>query len=364
MKLETRVEFVALLLGAVVVGGWMGLRLTRSPAQADKAQPAVREKVADSDRASEAERPTVAGTIAKREREEGVVAPPRDEPTPHAPKVVPAAVAAAEPTKPPQPIVAAEKPVTVTPEPARREAQDRTALETAAKLIAGDKKFEARAVLTGLILAAGEGPYRTQVKKMLDDVNRELFFSRMPSKDCVFHVVQPGDTLSGISKKQNKDLYFSRTIMLLNNIHDAKRIRAGQRLKIPVGEFSALVQRRSYRLILFFNGQYIKEYSVGLGAKETPTPVGGFRIEVKQVKPAWTTPAGEVYRYGDPRNILGTRWIGFASTREYQGYGIHGTNDPKTVGKNVSSGCVRMLNADIEEIFGMLMAGDTTRIVD
>ena len=61
--------------------------------------------------------------------------------------------------------------------------------------------------------------------------------------------------------------------------------------------------------------------------------------------------------------MLGTRWLGFAEKGEYQSYGIHGTNDPNSIGRNVSNGCVRMLNKDVEEIFSMLQIGDKVQIV-
>lgn len=340
MKFETRVEVVVLLVGAVVVGGWMGLRLTRPSVKADRPQDVAQTPVARQEQGEISGKQTLPVATIEAER-----------PQPPAKKTLPPEAAANEPPSKPTP----------HDDPQQSTA---AAIEQAAKLIAEGKKFEARGMLTKFILTADGGSQRVQMKKMLDEINQELFFSRLPSKDCVFYSVQPGDTLSGISKKHKKDLYFSRTIMLLNNIHDARRIRPNKKLKIPVGQFSALVQKRAYRLIIFLNGHYIKEYRVGLGAQRKPTPAAEFTVAVKQVNPVWTTPDGHVYKFGDPRNILGTRWIGFKATKQYQGYGIHGTSDPKTVGKNVSSGCVRMLNADIEEIFGMLMSNDKVTIVE
>ena len=340
MKLKTRVEVVVLLVGAVVVGGWMGLRLTRPSVKADKPQDISQTPVARQYQGGTSGERTLPLAAIEAEQQQ----PPAEEALP--PKETPNEL----PSGP-----------TLQDDPQWDTA---AAIEHAAKLIAEGKKFEARGMLTNLILTAAEGPQRARMKGMLDEINRELFFSRLPSKDCVFYTVQPGDTLSGISKKYDKDLYFTRTIMLLNSIHDERRIQPKHNLKIPVGRFSALVQKRAYRLIIFLNGHYIKEYRVGLGAQRNPTPVAELTVAVKQPNPAWTTPDGHVYKFGDPRNILGTRWLGFKATKQYQGYGIHGTSDPKAVGKNISSGCVRMLNADIEEIFGMLMIDDSVKIVE
>ena len=56
----------------------------------------------------------------------------------------------------------------------------------------------------------------------------------------------------------------------------------------------------------------------------------------------------------DPKNPLGERWIGF-----YGEYGIHGTVEPESVGKRVSLGCVRMYEADVEEVFDLVVTGDS-----
>jgi lipoprotein-anchoring transpeptidase ErfK/SrfK len=242
-------------------------------------------------------------------------------------------------------------------------------LDSARQLLHDGKKFEARAMLTKLILPAPEGPARGEMRKMLDAINKELFFSSKPSPDSVSYEVQPGDTLAVIvqnqakGSNQGKDYYFTEVVMLVNGITDAKRIRPRQRLKIPQGTFSAVVQKDARRLIILLNGDYIKEYPVGLGAAESATPEGKFVLDVGKAKdPDWTAPDGHLYKYGDPKNILGTRWMPFTDVEGHHGLGIHGTTDPKSIGEDVSNGCVRMLNADVEEIFGMLAPGDTVEI--
>ena len=236
-------------------------------------------------------------------------------------------------------------------------------LDSAKRLLQDGKKFEARSMLTKLILPSPEGPGREEMRKMLDAINKELFFSSAPSPDSVIVEVQPGDTLSGIAKQQGRDVYFTQVIMLVNGISDARRIRAGRKLKIPQGTFSAVAQKDAHRLIVLLNGDYVKEYPVALGAPESPTPEGKFTLDVGKAKdPDWTAPDGQVYKFGDPKNILGTRWMPFNDTEGHHGLGIHGTTDAESIGKDVSNGCVRMLNADVEEIFGMLAPGGTVEI--
>jgi lipoprotein-anchoring transpeptidase ErfK/SrfK len=58
------------------------------------------------------------------------------------------------------------------------------------------------------------------------------------------------------------------------------------------------------------------------------------------------------------RNPLGTRWIGLSK----QGYGIHGTNQPGSIGRAASHGCIRMRKADVEELFEMVSVGDIVEL--
>ena len=46
-----------------------------------------------------------------------------------------------------------------------------------------------------------------------------------------------------------------------------------------------------------------------------------------------------------------------------QGYGIHGTNEPKSIGKAASHGCIRMAKADLEEFYALVAVGDTVRLI-
>ena len=57
-------------------------------------------------------------------------------------------------------------------------------------------------------------------------------------------------------------------------------------------------------------------------------------------------------------NPLGTRWIGLSR----KGYGIHGTNNPRSIGRRASHGCIRMRNRDVEELFEMVAVGDRVEI--
>ena len=108
--------------------------------------------------------------------------------------------------------------------------------------------------------------------------------------------------------------------------------------------YSIVVRTQLKRLDLFRDGVLYKSYPVAVGKPSTPTPRGSFTIKNKALNP------GGAY---------GTRWLGLSKPH----IGIHGTNNPSSIGKAVSNGCVRMHNKDVEEVYALVSAGTSVRIV-
>lgn len=115
------------------------------------------------------------------------------------------------------------------------------------------------------------------------------------------------------------------------------------------------------RKLSFFEGeQIIKEYPIGVGkSKQFMTPAGIYKVEVKDSNPGWVNPFNPKLKIPPgPSNPLGTRWIGFyGKENNKQVYGIHGTNQPASVGKFVSHGCIRMKITDSEDLFRRVEIG-------
>jgi lipoprotein-anchoring transpeptidase ErfK/SrfK len=86
----------------------------------------------------------------------------------------------------------------------------------------------------------------------------------------------------------------------------------------------------------------------------------------KKVKnPDWRNPrTGEYYKPNDPKNPIGEYWLAITgigpNTQDQTGYGIHGTIEPDSIGKQQSMGCVRLHSRDIADVFDMLMGGEST----
>lgn len=123
-----------------------------------------------------------------------------------------------------------------------------------------------------------------------------------------------------------------------------------------------IVNKMSNQLAYINLGQLEAIYPVATGVIGADTPTGIHTLTIKAENP--------YYRKGDivggaAENPLGTRWIGFdAEDTDGRIYGIHGTNQPDSIGKYRSNGCIRMFNHDVEGLYDQLMIGTKIWIVD
>lgn len=214
--------------------------------------------------------------------------------------------------------------------------------------------FEAKAIYQKLI---NDFPGSNDVvswQKKAEDLNVKLLFSSTITPGSVLYEIRPGDTLTKIAKefKTTTDL-----IKKSNNLTD-DRIVPGRKIKVWTVPFSILVDKSQNTLILKSNEEVIKTYIVSTGLNNS-TPVGTFRIVNKLPHPTWFK-AGAVVPAGSPENVLGTRWMGF----DLAGYGIHGTVEPQSLGKQVTQGCVRMANTEVEELYIIVPVGTEVTVID
>lgn len=125
----------------------------------------------------------------------------------------------------------------------------------------------------------------------------------------------------------------------------------------PAHKQVIVVSLEDRKLALVEDGQVKKIYSVAVGKPSTPSPVGTFTIERRVANPVYHH-NGLTVEPG-PNNPVGSRWMGLS----VRGYGIHGTNAPKSIGKAASHGCIRMAKPDLEELYAMVQVGDTVELV-
>ena len=110
--------------------------------------------------------------------------------------------------------------------------------------------------------------------------------------------------------------------------------------------YSIIINVTQHTLSLFKNGELYKTYPVAVGKASTPTPRGSFKIKNKAINP------------GGP---FGARWMGLNAPGG--SYGIHGTNNQSSIGKNISNGCIRMYNKDVIELSNLVPVGTIVQIV-
>lgn len=171
----------------------------------------------------------------------------------------------------------------------------------------------------------------------------------------VFHKVVSGDVLSNIAKKYGVEQGMIRRV---NRLGPKSFIRLGQVLKILTGPVEFRVDRWRLTGTLTIGGAFIRRYPVGIGPGDK-TPAGAFTISTKLVNPDWYY-QGRRIPFGDPENILGTRWLGFDKQENGglgAGLGVHGTTLPESVPGRESKGCVRMHTPSAEEVYDFLPRG-------
>jgi lipoprotein-anchoring transpeptidase ErfK/SrfK len=118
-----------------------------------------------------------------------------------------------------------------------------------------------------------------------------------------------------------------------------------------------VVSLEDRKLALLEDGKVVKVYPVAVGKPSTPSPTGNFTIARRVANPTYSH-KGRIVPPG-PQNPVGTRWMGLSVA----GYGIHGTNEPKSIGKAASHGCIRMAKADLEEFFPLVRVGDPVELI-
>lgn len=120
---------------------------------------------------------------------------------------------------------------------------------------------------------------------------------------------------------------------------------------------TVIVSLPDRRLALVEDGQVKRVYAVAVGKASTPSPIGTFTILARVTNPTYYH-EGKIVPPG-PTNPVGDRWMSLSKA----GYGIHGTNAPRSIGKAASHGCIRLAQTDLQQLFAQVRTGDTVEIL-
>ena len=161
------------------------------------------------------------------------------------------------------------------------------------------------------------------------------------------HIIKRGETLYSISRDYRVSI--AQLLAANPSITNMNVIYVGKTINIPgLPEPSSIpyriiISKGNKTLQLFRNNTLIKTYPIAVGNKLTQTPVGTFVV---------------VNRQPNPGGPYGTMWLSLSKA----GYGIHGTNNPASIGHAVSHGCVRMHNQDVLELASQIPNGTSVTI--
>ena len=244
-------------------------------------------------------------------------------------------------------------------------------IQQANAMIASDP-IRARVELTRLLdSSALSATERTQAYTGINNLASSLFFSpNIVPGDIASqsYVVKKGDSFARITNREKLAIDW-RFIQRINQIASEKALRADMRLKLAHGPFDGEVIKADYRFNIYAGTGservMVASFPCGVGTNDS-TPVGTFKVRTgsKLIDPEWSNPrTGEKFKSNDPKNPIGERWIGLQGTTpetaKFTGYGIHGTVEPQSIGKQMSMGCVRLGDAEVQVVYELISESST-----
>ncbi len=214
--------------------------------------------------------------------------------------------------------------------------------------------FKARKIYQEILYKYGQSEGIESVLKEYWSLNVAIISSPLQAHGTEIYVIKTGDTLGTIARKKQTTV----ELIKRRNRMETNHIIAGRTLSLWTTPFTIVVDKSENTLTLRARNEIVKVYSVSTG-KNNSSPVGEFVIKHRYADPVWFH-KGDVVAPDDPKNFLGTRWLGF----DLPQYGIHGTIEPENIGKQVSSGCIRMRNEDVQDLYDLVPIGTKVTIQD
>ncbi len=214
---------------------------------------------------------------------------------------------------------------------------------------------------------------RARLRDEIGDLNETLVFSaHIEPGDFMAreYRVKSGDSLARIARAQDLGTHW-KLIARVNGITNPSRINIGQRLKLVSGPFHVVVDKSDFRADIYHGPAdnprewvFVASRPVGLGEADG-TPVGTFVVAPGKLEnPGWVNPrdSSEQYDRNDPKNPIGEHWVGLTGVGDsavHTGLGLHGTIEPDSIGREMSMGCVRLLDDDAALMYELLTEGES-----
>ena len=374
-----RLLLLLFLVACVVAAGWWWLRDDGAAESSDQVADTTMD-TGDANAGSSRSRPTAPSEITldpgpgRAAVRPGTERSATDRPT----RTADANAGITKPTPAPKVTEPAERtrPTTTTPATPRRDVASSGTASTSladARRLAKTDPVAARKALTAAWISGGlSNADRRSATTLAKELAALTLLDRTNLPDNPFvttYKVRSGDSLDRIVRREKADvdkMFLAR----INNLSNPDAIRIGQELRLPTGTFDAVVDKSDYTITLFQRNEdgrtMLVSMPVGLGEfNATPTGLYRVRVNSKLVNPHWINPrTRKEYKANDPANPIGEHWIGLEgiedANRDVDGYGIHGTIEPESIGRQRSMGCVRMLGDDVELVYEVLTHPSST----
>jgi lipoprotein-anchoring transpeptidase ErfK/SrfK len=219
---------------------------------------------------------------------------------------------------------------------------------------------------TALTLRAGYDPakVRALIGKLATRFNRDAVSSRL-----LLRGQKPFVTKPVLGRKLDRDKAFADITQQLVYAKRTTIVLSAKFTQPPITPATIgpviVIKRGSNKLTLYNGMKMVRIFDVATGQNVYPTPLGRFLIVVKWKNPWWYPPTNDAWAKGlkpvppGPNNPLGTRWMGLSAP----GVGIHGTDEPASIGYSLSHGCIRMLVPQAEWLFNHVNVGTPVFIV-
>jgi hypothetical protein len=254
-------------------------------------------------------------------------------------------------------------PVSVAPEP-RPEPPKPVGEAPWKYLLDSGRHHEARRHMAEAFAATDSDALRAEIAEKGIALNKRLLLSQSDPRDVEFVTIAPGENPTSVARRVKSFRGEPGLLFVLNGMRPGTVIRAGAKLRVTRGTWSLAVDKSLFKIWLCYEGVPFREYPVCVGYDDK-TPATAWTVGDKIPKPTWTAPPEWLEKekgmrnpieYGHPKNPLGEYWLTLEAGG-FQGFGIHGTNEPHTMGSKASNGCVRMLNSDVVELAGCVYKG-------
>lgn len=202
-----------------------------------------------------------------------------------------------------------------------------------------------------------------------------LSVSRWIAGSVDIYTTVPGDTLASVGARFGVEV---ATLAADNNLRANTALRAGHELQVdrrhivPAIPANSILINIPQRMLFVLDEEGVPlAYPVAVGRSDWPSPIGHFEVGAKEIDPTWDVPISiqrEMARAGrqvltvvppGPNNPLGDRWLSVKDT----GVGIHGTNQPTSIFRFTTHGCIRLHPDDARALFDRVEIGTPVHLV-